>query len=323
MSQLRLEWKVGAFVFVALVLLAGLLVQFSKGTVFVTGTYEILLKTKNVGGIKKGAAVLMAGVPIGSVGGVELTPDGRDVLVRLRLLKQRTVRQDAVFTIEQAGFLGDQYVSVTPTRNTGAYLQEGALVTCEEPFNIQETARSAAGFLRRIDVTAQKLNDAVVRLDKTLLSDTNLSSITVAIENFKLLSEKALQTVESLDQVINTNAVKVAVGMSNLVEFSHQLNRIGADLHQTLITNREHFTATMKNMDSASGLVNDLLTNLQAGNGLAGSLLNDRQLQKQMGMTVSNMAVASSNLARFGLLYKPRPVKAGTNTSGRLYPGRR
>ena len=50
MEQKRLETKVGLFVFVGLVLLAVLLIQFSKGTSIFRGTYELRLHASNVGG---------------------------------------------------------------------------------------------------------------------------------------------------------------------------------------------------------------------------------------------------------------------------------
>ena len=51
MEQKRLETKVGLFVFVGLVLLAVLLIQFSKGTSLFRGTYELRLHASNVGGL--------------------------------------------------------------------------------------------------------------------------------------------------------------------------------------------------------------------------------------------------------------------------------
>src|SRR5436853_19794 len=44
MSKPRLEWRVGVFVLVALVLLGGLLIEFSKGTTFFLPTNHILMR---------------------------------------------------------------------------------------------------------------------------------------------------------------------------------------------------------------------------------------------------------------------------------------
>lgn len=323
MSESRLAWKVGVFLLVTLVLLAALLIQFSKGAELFASSYEVLLKTKNVGGIKKGASVLMAGVPVGSVRSAELTPDGRAVVVHLRIQKRCAIHGDANFYIEQAGFLGDQYVSVVPTTNALPVLRDGALVTCEEPFNLLEAARQAMRFLQRVDFTAQKLNDAVVRLDGTLLAEKNLTNLTASFSNFRLLSEQTLATVTNLDHLINANADAVSLGVSNLVAFSDRLNRVAGSLQEWVNTNRSDVTTLVKNVDSASELVNDLLTDLQAGKGLAGSVLKDAQLQNQMGLVMSNLTVVSSNLARFGLLHKPRPPRPAPVKLSLPFPGKR
>ena len=67
MSKSRLELKVGVFVLIGLLLLATLVILLSKGTTFFTGTFELRLRSGNVGGIKAGANILLSGVPVGRV----------------------------------------------------------------------------------------------------------------------------------------------------------------------------------------------------------------------------------------------------------------
>ena len=55
MEKSRLEIKVGVFVLIGLVLVAIVLIQFSKGTSLFRGTYELRLHATNVGGIKQRA----------------------------------------------------------------------------------------------------------------------------------------------------------------------------------------------------------------------------------------------------------------------------
>ena len=75
MEQKRLETKVGLFVLIGLVLLALLVIQFSKGTSIFHGTYELRLHAGNVGGLKLRAGVLLAGVQVGSVSDIKLAND--------------------------------------------------------------------------------------------------------------------------------------------------------------------------------------------------------------------------------------------------------
>src|SRR5579859_64349 len=131
MDKSRLETKVGLFVFVGLVLLAVLLIQFSKGTSIFRGTYELRLHADNVGGLKQRAAVLLAGVQVGGVSDIQLPEDGKSVTILLKIYKGRKIYQDARFVIQQSGFLGDQYIAIIPTANQLPVWTNGADVECE------------------------------------------------------------------------------------------------------------------------------------------------------------------------------------------------
>lgn len=320
MKQKRLEWKVGLFVLACLVLLGLLVLNFSKGLTFFTPTYTLRLRTANVGGIKKEASVLMAGVQVGNVTGAELSPGGTNVIVFLKILNRYQIHGDAVFTIDSMGFLGDQYIAIIPGRNEAPVLQDGDEVVCREPFNLQEVARSALGFIQRIDDTARKLDVALSRMEQRLLSDENLTNVTVGIAAFRLASERALVTVDNLDRVVQSNASPVGLSVSNLTLFSSQLTNLAANLQLLVNTNKTDWTDAVKNIESSSRMMKSLLSELQAGKGLAGSVLKNEELSLEVSQLVSNMNVLSSNLNRHGLLWKPRTRE--NKPPSPLYPGR-
>ena len=320
MSQKRLEWKVGLFVVACLVLLGLLVLNFSKGLTFFIPTYTLHLKTSNVGGIKREAAVLVAGVPVGSVAGAELSPDGRTVTVLLKIHSRYQIHGDAVFTIDSMGFLGDQYVAIIAGKNEAPILKDGDEVICREPFNLQEVARSALGFIQRIDETARKLDNALSRVEQHVLSESALTNLSVTIANFRLVSERTLATVDNIDHVVRSNSIPVSATASNLALFSLRLNDLALDLQQVLLTNKADFAGAVKNIESSSQMMKSLLSELQAGKGLAGSLLKDDELSASVSQLVNNLNVLSSNLSRHGLLWKPR--KAELRPTSPLYPGR-
>jgi phospholipid/cholesterol/gamma-HCH transport system substrate-binding protein len=324
MSKSRLEWKVGLFVLLSIGFAAALIMKFSKSTSVFTQTYEIHLVTSNVGGVLPGATVLMAGVQVGMVRGIDLNEGGKIVTMHVQIQARYHIHQDARFTIEQAGFLGDKYISITPGANAKADLKPGDTVPCEEPFNLQEVARSAAGLLRRVDQTAAKLNDAVGRVDQTILAERTLTNLSEAVANFRIVSERALSTLHGVDELVQTNTLPLTTAVSNLVQFSEQLDQVTAELQVTIATNRVDVTTAVQNIQAGTVHLNAILADLQAGKGLAGSILKDEELQRQFSSTMSNLNVVSSNLSHHGLLWKPRPQRAVSSTpayTGKL-PGR-
>ena len=137
MNTSRLARRVGLFVFIGLVLLALLLLQFSKGVRLFHPGYEILLRAHTVGGLKPRAQVLMSGVQVGSVSRIQLAPDGKSVIPTLQIYHQYRIRKDARFVIEQSGFLGDQYVAIQPTLNRGPVFATGEEASAEPPLDMQ------------------------------------------------------------------------------------------------------------------------------------------------------------------------------------------
>lgn len=318
MSEKRLEFRVGLFVFVGLVLLGALLLQFSKGLTYFRSTYDIYLNTPNVGGLQKNASVLMAGVHVGTVQGMKLGPEGTNVLVTLRLLKDYVVRRDARFVIEQSGFLGDQYVGIIPTENQKPPLRHGDIAQAEAPFNFQEFTRSASQFISRVDETVKKLNDALAEVTRLLLNPETLTNLSMTAGNMKTFSQRALSGIDELNALVATNAPALSVSASNLVLFSQHLNQFAGDARGLLSANSEGVTRTVKNIESSSESLKAVMSDLQAGKGLAGSLLNDEETAARMAQIAYNLSITTSNLNRLGLwklLWEQKPRKTNSPQS--------
>src|ERR1041385_6405643 len=301
MKKQRVEWKVGLFVVIGLVLLAALMLQFSKGTTFFQSTYDIKLRSLNVGGLKIRSSVLMAGVQIGSVSDIKLAPGGTNVTITLRLFRQFELFRSARFLIEQSGFLGDQYVGIMPTRNLGELFQDGDIAEAEAPFNMQEVARSAAGFITRIDETADKLNGAIIDLRRLVLNEQTLSDFSAAVGNMRTVSERALSAVDNLNALVSSNSPGFAKSGSNLVMFSQQMNEFASGLGGVLSSNRDQINTAVKNIESSTTVLKTVMDDLQAGKGLAGNVLRNEELSAQVSQIANNLSITTSNLNRLGL----------------------
>ena len=313
MENKRLEWKVGLFLFIGLVVLALLMIQFSKGASVFRSTYQLQLHAGNVGGLKNRSGVLLAGVQVGAVSDIILAPDGKSVTIMLKIYKENTIYSDARFVIEQSGFLGDQYVAIVPMLNQGAVLTNNAVVNCEDPFNLQEVARNAAGFIKRIDETATRLNEAIADVRKLVLNEQTLTNLATTVGTLRTASEHAVTVVDNVNLLIETNRSSVTATMSNLVYFSEQINAVAGKLGGVVDTNSAELNVTLKNLSASSAELKNLLDDAQAGRGLAGTVLKNDALGQDIAAIASNLSVTSSNLNRLGLwrvLFPKEPPKA-------------
>ena len=301
MEKKRLEWRVGLFVVIGLAVLGGLLLQFSKGTSLFRPTYELYLKARNVGGLKTRAAVLMSGVQVGTVSDIQLNPEGTNVTITLKVYKQYVIHKDARFVIEQSGFLGDQYIAVVPTLNEGDTWHPDEHPVAEEPFNLQEVARSAAGFLQRVDQTTRRLDDAIADVRRLVLNEQTLTNLSSTVANLRVASEHAVITVDNVNSLVETNSQSVAAAVSNVVYFSRQLNEFAVDFKDVLATNGTELAASMKNIESSTLVLKNVLEDVQSGKGLAGTVLRNEQLATNVDIIAANLTVTTSNLNRLGL----------------------
>lgn len=96
---------------------------------WLTGGSNYLLKAEfdNVSGVKKGAAVQVAGVVVGSVEEIALGPENYAMLT-MRLEKQVKVPLDSIASVKSQGIIGDKYIQISLGGDDEVY-KEGEVVT--------------------------------------------------------------------------------------------------------------------------------------------------------------------------------------------------
>jgi len=317
MSQSRIEIKVGLFLLVGLLLLATLAILFSSGTTFRRNTYELRLKSDDVGGIKAGAGVLMRGVKIGNVAGTKLDPDGRGVTILLKIDNQQSLYDNARFEIEQSGFLGDRFIAIYPGDGPGQRLPPGTAVQARRPFNIQEAVATATATLAKISQATTNLDAAVSDVRRLVLTEDTLSKFGASLDRFAAMTAEAHVAVSSLNGLVATNSEPITATVSNLNMFTGQLPPLATYVHSLVQSNGVELSTALKNLETSSATLTNLMADLQHGHGVAGRLLRDEtmandlsSIARHLSITTSNLLITTSNLNRsglWGILWHPKP----------------
>ena len=307
--------KVGLFVAFTLTVIAGMILNFSKGRGIFSPSYTVHVMSERVGGLKVGAPVALSGVPVGNVTAIDLTPDRRAVDISVRILRKYSIHGDARFGIEQSGFLGDEFVSIVAMSNAAPVLQDGGVVKAETPFNLQDAAKSATSLLSKLDTAVERINGAVERVDKLLLSESTLTNLSASAANFREASAEATATLADVRRVVTNNAPTIAATFSNLNTLSLRLNTVATNVDQFIAEQKPALGQVLDNAGAATADLKAITSDIREGRGAVGALLADDALRLQLGNTLTNFAIVSSNLARFGILYKPKQPKTPlTNT---------
>lgn len=131
MKKYPLELGVGVFVLIGLVCLGYLTIKLGKLEIFSSKGYTVSARFSSITGLKVGAAVEIAGVPVGKVSGIALDKDYY-ADIYLRLDEGVTLSDDSIASVKTSGLIGDKYVSIS-RGGSDAMLTDGDEITETEP----------------------------------------------------------------------------------------------------------------------------------------------------------------------------------------------
>lgn len=115
-SRNKLDLAVGAFMLLGILALLFMVFKVSGINHFSPKkTYQVSADFLNIGGLKVGAPVTVAGVKVGEVTGIVLEPGRLNAKVTMRLDKNKPIPyEDVSARILTEGLLGSNYISIVP-----------------------------------------------------------------------------------------------------------------------------------------------------------------------------------------------------------------
>lgn len=134
--SITIELLVGVFTLVGVIALGLQAIGLGGLTLISSDRYDIQAEFDNISGLKKGAAVEVAGVQVGEVHKVEL----RDptAIVTLRLKNTIPVYEEDIASVRTQGIIGDKYVkilrggSMEPIKAGGTIIETESVVDIED-----------------------------------------------------------------------------------------------------------------------------------------------------------------------------------------------
>ncbi len=253
--------KVGIFVVsgLAAVALAAFVVEplrFERGKV--KETYHIVFS--NVAGLEKQAAVRVAGVLVGKVQKISITPDGK-ADVEVILFKKIPVHEDAYAQIETMGLMGEKYIELFPGSPQAPLLPSGGVIKRGKvpisPDQLVTKLYEVADQIERSFVNKNGQNRLALLVDRLTELTTNLNSLVV--ENRRQVSQ-IVKNVNLLTYELRKDIPKIT---SNANAFLAQLNQVVAenrgDIRQTVLTLKDESEKISKQLNELTSQLNSLI----------------------------------------------------------------
>jgi len=140
MRKANLEVVVGVFVLLGLACLAYLAVHLGKMEIYGEG-YNIYANFDNASGLKTGAAVEVAGVEVGRVAAIQITPQYQ-ARVSMKLHTGVKIHDDAIASIRTKGIIGDKFVKLSPGNSEKIVPPGGTIIDTESGIDLEEVIGS-------------------------------------------------------------------------------------------------------------------------------------------------------------------------------------
>ncbi len=111
-SYKRIEITVGIFVFLGLLAIGWTAIKIGQVGGLAASGYTLTATFDDVGGVRKGSDVMLAGVVIGRVEAVELL-DNEKAKLTLRINDGVGITEDAFASVRTKGIIGDRYIRIS------------------------------------------------------------------------------------------------------------------------------------------------------------------------------------------------------------------
>ena len=241
----KTQIKVGIFLLIGLTITGMLVVYFGRLGEGFANYYNLRLEFANASGIIRGSEVLLAGAKVGRVtGDPVIMPEMNGVYVELRILEQVRIPVGSQFSIGSSGLLGDKYIQIVlkDGKPDGQTIEPDSTVKGSDIGDgIGGLTEGAGDLIADLRNTVKNINAVVTKLDESVLSKSELESVSATIKNLETTSGKLAESsgrFESLaksGQETMESGKKAADAIRELAEQA----RTGRGMLGSLVSNRE------------------------------------------------------------------------------------
>ncbi|MGA8656796.1 MAG: outer membrane lipid asymmetry maintenance protein MlaD [Chthoniobacterales bacterium] len=143
MKQSNIELSVGAFVLLGIIAIVWFAIQAGAGVAIGGSTYEVNARFTNIGGLKPGSQVFIAGVPVGRVEKIDLDSQYA-AIVRINVKEEVHLPTDTIASIKTSGLIGDKFIALAPGADSRNLPPGGMITDTESAMDLESLIRRFA-----------------------------------------------------------------------------------------------------------------------------------------------------------------------------------
>jgi phospholipid/cholesterol/gamma-HCH transport system substrate-binding protein len=132
------ETAVGIFVLIGILSVGYLTVKLGKLELLGDNYYVLNARFQSVSGLKKGAQIEIAGVPVGKVDMISFDHERQVAMVKMKIEHGVVLTDDVIASVKTSGLIGDKYIKLSPG-GSDTVLQAGdTIIETESALDIEE-----------------------------------------------------------------------------------------------------------------------------------------------------------------------------------------
>jgi phospholipid/cholesterol/gamma-HCH transport system substrate-binding protein len=142
MKQSNIELSVGAFVLLGIVAIVWFAIQAGAG-VAIGSSYQVNARFTNVGGLRPGNQVFIAGVPVGRVEKIDLNSQYA-AIVHMNVREDVRLPADTIASVKTSGLIGDKFIALAPGADSKNLAPGGMITDTESVMDLESLIRRFA-----------------------------------------------------------------------------------------------------------------------------------------------------------------------------------
>lgn len=284
--------KVGAFMLLALVILAVFIIKIEEIPLGAkAGRQRVQAEFPSVAGLDEKSPVRVAGVRVGIVERIELS--GNRARVTLSLDPQLRLHQGAWAEVTSLGMLGDKYVELYPGPESAPPLPPGTVLSGQSPVAFDQVLKTAG------EIGAD-VKEVTASLRRSLGGDEGTAKLNEILDNIRQLTGEVKNLVAAnranVDATLENFRAFSATLRQELPALAEKLNRLADHVDAVVQENRGNVSDTVANLKDLSSRLrtsadnlNQITSKIARGEGTIGKLVNDEETVNNLNSTLKSV----------------------------------
>ena len=187
-----IELKVGAFVFVGLILMAVSILMLGGDKALFKKHYHLFVEYGQVQGLATGSVVSLTGLPVGNVSKIIFIPEHNKLRVDLKLDQayQDRIHEGTTAEIRTQGALGDKFIYLTPGPQDRPALDNNAELIAVEGGDFMSVISSKGDSLKHVFEIITELRNLMKAINGDGRSQKIMDNLTASSQSLKMMVQE-------------------------------------------------------------------------------------------------------------------------------------